>query len=1019
MGEFLFKRWGFILTVLFILFSCAFIVSSANHPSYSKFSSAESGLKFDNDIISVFDTAIYKTGYYSINGGVWQSFNLTGQEYTLGGNWLRGSSSKQFTNFGEGEHYVIIYSCNYTNSWNCHGNKWQLIVINNVINTTVNNTINNTNNSSTNFSGMKYLVENGAGRAEIIISPTAPSAVKIAADEFQYYVNKISGATLPIVHTINAGVPIHVYIGRSNYTDAMGITSEGCEYGGFKMVSGENYLVLIGDDKLMDIPGPHYGPPDWKSTSTLNAEWYDLTGKAWANDYISSYYRRYNSNYKIFKGDSRGSMNAVYEFLHAQGARWYFPGAIGEVVPVKSSIGFSSMNILKNPDFAMRDYFFYSFRFNEATDDQLKWQFRLRNNGIEEVMTLMHAHGLNAITSSAQTKSEHPEYYAIWSGVRMNGSNIKQDLCSEALFWENVLYAKTMFDVYDVPMVSVGPADGFTQASESTPECKSRETPQRGEYGSLSDYVWEYVNNVAWEIYNDPNYAGKKIFSGAYGRYTLPPLDLSKEVAPNLVVRIARTKSNDYSNQEEKAFYMNLVNEWIDFLPSKEIYTYDFYLHNRPDTPTQSIPYIFPHAISEDSKFLKGKSRGEATEVATNYGFMNLSWDIFAAESLNVYVTSRLYWNASEDIDSLLEEYYTLYYGPAREKMKEFFEYTEQHYFEALYDPVVLISMRKKATEARAIAGNTLYGERIDLLLDLINSNFIGEEVVINSCQTLDSPTTTYKLSSDVSSSGTCFKINTVGVTLDCQGNSIFYGGNSGSNQHGIDIEGASFYNITNCIIGNSNSASSGNAIYSHGDHGRNSNNGFIYNNGIYLTGSNTGIHIMGNPNVSIQKNIVNSNSGALYVNGLIDGIIADNKLNSVSNTGLYSFNANNVMVRNNIISSNSNNGVYIFKSNKNTFSNNTINTNSTIAFFISTNSTYNLFNDNKVTSRDSSAIRFYSGSNNNQFYSQTALGGTYGVDIASSSNNIFRDCVQITGNTRNVNIGSGSASNTFVNCVY
>ena len=55
-----------------------------------------------------------------------------------------------------------------------------------------------------------------------------------------------------------------------------------------------------------------------------------------------------------------------------------------------------------------------------------------------------------------------------------------------------------------------------------------------------------------------------------------------------------------------------------------------------------------------------------------------------------------------------------------------------------------------------------------------------GEVININSCQELNSPTTTYKLTSDVSSTGTCFTINHVGITLDCQGHTITYGNGRG-----------------------------------------------------------------------------------------------------------------------------------------------------------------------------------------------------------------------------------------------
>jgi hypothetical protein len=106
------------------------------HPIYPSFSVAESGFVFNNNtkLLSVTDTAVYKTGYYSINGSAWTSFTLTGTAYGTSTVWLTGTTTKTLPSFGVGEHYIIIYSCKYITasaSWNCFDNRWQLIVVNN------------------------------------------------------------------------------------------------------------------------------------------------------------------------------------------------------------------------------------------------------------------------------------------------------------------------------------------------------------------------------------------------------------------------------------------------------------------------------------------------------------------------------------------------------------------------------------------------------------------------------------------------------------------------------------------------------------------------------------------------------------------------------------------------------------------------------------------------------------------------------------------------------------------------
>jgi hypothetical protein len=113
-----------------------FITGFVAHPIYSGFSAPESGFAFNNNTrtLSVTDTAVYKTGYYSINGSQWTSFTLSGTVYGTSPVWLTGTAIKALPSFGVGEHYIIIYSCKYniaSASWNCSDNRWQLLVINN------------------------------------------------------------------------------------------------------------------------------------------------------------------------------------------------------------------------------------------------------------------------------------------------------------------------------------------------------------------------------------------------------------------------------------------------------------------------------------------------------------------------------------------------------------------------------------------------------------------------------------------------------------------------------------------------------------------------------------------------------------------------------------------------------------------------------------------------------------------------------------------------------------------------
>jgi len=99
------------------------------------FSDPLSGFTFNNNVVSVSDSAVYRFGYYSVDGAPWQQFSLNGNVF--GGNWLTGTATKTLPDFGPGEHYVVIYSCTrVSGAWNCHGNRWQLHTFSNSVSST-------------------------------------------------------------------------------------------------------------------------------------------------------------------------------------------------------------------------------------------------------------------------------------------------------------------------------------------------------------------------------------------------------------------------------------------------------------------------------------------------------------------------------------------------------------------------------------------------------------------------------------------------------------------------------------------------------------------------------------------------------------------------------------------------------------------------------------------------------------------------------------------------------------------
>ena len=71
-----------------------------------------------------------------------------------------------------------------------------------------------------------FLVKDGQPRAEIVVAMTAKRTTRLAAQELQDGIKKISGAHLPVVNE-PTGKAAKIFVGPSKHADALKITTAG------------------------------------------------------------------------------------------------------------------------------------------------------------------------------------------------------------------------------------------------------------------------------------------------------------------------------------------------------------------------------------------------------------------------------------------------------------------------------------------------------------------------------------------------------------------------------------------------------------------------------------------------------------------------------------------------------------------------------------------------------------------------------------------------------------------------
>ncbi len=504
------------------------------------------------------------------------------------------------------------------------------------------------------------IVAGGEGRGVIVTTDDPYSSVALAARDLQHYIARISGAELPIVRESDAAASapgvFRIYVGSSKAAAARGVTDEGLESGAYRMVSGDGWLVLLGIDTPFE-PRGIYGTSrgDWENRARV--EWQEETGGRWGNPF-GSIHNSYSRRLDLWRFDEKGTLNAVYAFLRELGVRWYMPGEIGEIVPKRATITVDSMNRTVEPDFSKRIVAFarYGMDNRDETLEEILWTLRL---GTNYPYGYADYHGMINITRSDVIRSEHPEFYAMYNGERTFAvRRPKPCLSSEGLFEEAVAYARFMFDMYDVPVVSLWPEDGFTAICQC-PECAGKDTPERGLQGVLSDYVWDFINRVAIEV--KKTHPDKFISGGAYSTYMLPPVNIER-MSDNVLVYVVNGRRRYARSAEQRVERLELLRQWKEMTGNKVIVFMNYGgAANTPRLIAEDITNAHPYSMGDD--FWVEFYRGGLAKPAYHH--------------LNYYIALRWLWDMNQDIDAVLEEYYSDFYGPAAAAMAAFVDYFE------------------------------------------------------------------------------------------------------------------------------------------------------------------------------------------------------------------------------------------------------------------------------------------------------------------------------------------------------
>ncbi len=380
------------------------------------------------------------------------------------------------------------------------------------------------------------LVKNGQSRYAIYTDATAPKSVHAAAAELQTYIEKVSGAGLPLVNQPREPM---IALGNTPALAQAGLGVDDIPLEGFRIVTKGQNLFVVGPDTADNSKTPQ-------------------------------------------GGTSHGTANGVYAFIEQfLGVRWLLPGEHGEHIPVRKTITVPGIDISDAP-------FFLNRRLPYVQENRQKvkqWGARQRL-GLSLLLT--HGHNWQWITSDDFHK--HPDWFIEQNGVRMPPASAFSKLCatSDSLIREFADRAIKYFDTNPrATCYSLSPSDGggWCQCAE----CKALYEKDPDGKLSVTPAIISFYNKIAQLVAQ--KYPQKILAGYVYAAYVYPP---SKpfQLAPNMFLVWAPNFDYGFT-----LFRPDVQKRWDDLVPQWGKVTANISYYDLPTSVANDLGAINPPGL--------------------------------------------------------------------------------------------------------------------------------------------------------------------------------------------------------------------------------------------------------------------------------------------------------------------------------------------------------------------------------------------------------------------------------------
>ena len=488
------------------------------------------------------------------------------------------------------------------------------------------------------------IVRDGSATSSIIVPDNAPVEVLRAARELQSYVQKTSGAELPIraesaprkerVEIRLAVTPLGVHRGGDPGTEIV-------HEDGYAIQSGGRMITIVG-------------------------------------------------------GSPRGTLYGAYDFIErALGVRWFMPTPMGEDIVQAKTIAVPDLGIVKNPAFPSVSGFTWAG--SPGAED---WELRMRVR-IGKATSFGH-NWSNIHRLSPEALDRNKEMFAMVGGRR----SLSTQLCSSNpdVVRVTVEAARKFFkENPETPLFSISPNDGGGWCE--CDRCRRIDALYGVTDGSLADRFVHYANEVLSEL--EKTNPGKQVGIYAYAEHTAPPRSAKPKAGyatalTHMPWEFCHVHPIDDPSCPANRRFLSYLNGWSAL--ARHVGIYEYYGHFFAFTPWPIV-----HSMRRDIPLFKrlGIER-----------FISETQQNWANQGINFYVAAKLVDDPSLDVDALLTEYFSRFYGKAGGPMRRYFDLWEnamQHTGAAgdrgyawlsMFTPALASEAGGLLVEAEALAAN-------------------------------------------------------------------------------------------------------------------------------------------------------------------------------------------------------------------------------------------------------------------------------------------------------------------------